>query len=191
MKTLLASSGRVAVTPPPRVVPPPPPQDPTVEASELTPLPTTPALPAIPEPRQTHPSFGSLPPTTVSALADGLSAPPVAPMQKSRGRMGLLLTALLGVAGIGAGAAFLLPRTGTLNVYVSGPNGRDIGPVDVYVDKQKACTSSPCSVPELQPGIHDVYADAKGYVATATKGVEVVAGKQAKFDIELFEAAAG
>lgn len=84
-----------------------------------------------------------------------------------------------------------MPRTGSLKVYVAGPGGKDLGAVDVYVDNQKVCSSSPCSVRELPPGIHDVHAEAKGYGSAATKGVEVSEGKDSKLEIELFEAGAG
>jgi serine/threonine-protein kinase len=103
----------------------------------------------------------------------------------------MLLAAVLTVVVIVGGVVVFLPRTGKLNVYVAGPSGRDVGPVDIYVDKERVCASSPCSVPALTPGIHDVYAEAKGYAPTATKGVEITAGSHAKFEIALFEAAAG
>ena len=103
----------------------------------------------------------------------------------------MLLAALLSVVGIGGGALLFMPRTGMLKVYVSGPEGRDVGPVDIFVDNEKVCTASPCSVQELTPGTHDVYAKAEGYAPAATKGVEITEGGQSKFEIELFEAGTG
>jgi len=87
--------------------------------------------------------------------------------------------------GIAGGSFLLMPRTGTLKVYVAGPQGQDVGPVDVYVDDRKVCSSSPCLVRDLEPGIHDVYAESVGYAPTATKGVEIEAGSASKFEMDL------
>ena len=122
-----------------------------------------------------RPMLGSLPPT-VATLPEQAEVASTRRMPKRRGKFALIAAALMSVAGI-AGAAFLfMPRTGALNIYVSGPEGRDVGAVDIFVDNQKVCSSSPCAVPELEPGIHDVHAEAKGYAPAATKGVEVKEG---------------
>jgi PEGA domain len=119
--------------------------------------------------------------------------PPSATKTKPRstGKFIMLLAALLSVVGIGGAALLFMPRTGMLKVYVSGPEGRDVGPVDIYVDNEKVCSSSPCSVQDLPPGTHDVSAKADGYAPAATKGVEITEGGQSKFEIELFEAGTG
>ena len=210
---LLAGSGRVAASlppPPPRSAPPlrpaalAPPSVPPLRAGSL-PAPSVPppragSMPSIPSipppwaaaiPQQSAQGLGSLPPMTVSAMPE--QPDPTARLRKPKrgATVAMLLVALLTVVGIGAGAFLLLPRTGALSVNVSGPNGSDLGAVDVYVDSVKVCASSPCSVPALTPGIHDVSAKAEGYVSAATKGVEITAGSDAKFEIELFALATG
>lgn len=132
--------------------------------------------------------MGSLRPMTVSS-SDAAPAVPAKP--KSRGKLLLLAAALLSAGGIAAGAFFLMPRTGSLKVYVAGPQGSDVGPVDVFVDDQKVCSSSPCFVKDLEPGIHDVYAKAEGYAPAATKGVDITAGSTASFEIDLAEPGTG
>jgi serine/threonine-protein kinase len=98
---------------------------------------------------------------------------------------------MLSVAGVATGALLLTPRTGSLKVYVAGPGGSDVGPVDIYVGEQKVCSSSPCFVKDLAPGIHDVYAESVGYAPAATKGVEITAGGTATFDVALAEPGTG
>lgn len=193
---LLAGSGRVASSLPPPVAPPmrigsvpPPPRRsapvPPPQAAPSAPPPSAPS--ASSEPR---PPMGSLRPMTLSSASE----PPASDVAKPKSRAKLVLlaaAAMLSVAGVATGAMLLTPRTGSLKVYVAGPGGTDVGPVDIYVGEQKVCTSSPCFVKDLEPGIHDVYAESVGYAPAATKGVEITAGGTATFDVALAEPGTG
>ncbi len=134
--------------------------------------------------------MGSLRPMTLSSASE----PPVSDVAKPKSRAKLVLlaaAAMLSVAGVATGALLLTPRTGSLKVYVAGPGGTDVGPVDIYVGEKKVCSSSPCFVKDLEPGIHDVYAESVGYAPAATKGVEINAGATATFDVALAEPGTG
>ncbi len=115
--------------------------------------------------------------------------------KKSGSKMGLLIAAVLALVVVGAlaavGIVFLRPGTGTLKVYVAGPGGSDVKAVKVFVDGNQVCESSPCTVSNLAPGIHDVKATAEGYQPTAPKGVEVQKGEASKIDLDLRVASAG
>ncbi len=150
--------------------------------------PPMPKVPSIPPPT---PGMVPAPPPRSVAAAEPtmLSAPKD---EKKSSSLPWVLVALLAVviAG-GAGVFFLMPSTGSLKVYVSGPGGRDIGKVDIFVNNERVCTSSPCTVNDLKAGIHDVKAEAEGYEPTAPKGVEIKGRSQAKLDLELTVASAG
>lgn len=138
-----------------------------------------------------------------AAAGDAVAPAPVAQAEptmlseprKSGSKMGMLIAAVLALVVVGAlaavGIVFLRPGTGTLKVYVAGPGGSDVKQVKVYVDGNQVCESSPCTVSNLTPGIHDVKATAEGYQPTAPKGVEVAKGEQSKVDLELRVASAG
>jgi eukaryotic-like serine/threonine-protein kinase len=150
------------------------------------PMPKVPSMPPpapapVPGAHPSHASVAAAEPTMLSA-----------PKEKKGSALPWILVALFGVLILGGlGFFFLMPSAGSLKVYVSGPGGRDIGKVDIFVDNEKVCTSSPCAVKDLKPGIHDVKAEAEGYEATAPKGVEIKGGSQAKLDLELAVASAG
>lgn len=188
---LLASSGRVATALPPPVAPPqrigsvpPPPR-----RSAPPPAPVTASAPPLSEPYESRSPMGSLRPMTLSSASEPPAS--VASRPNSRAKLVLLAAAMLSVAGVATGALILTPRTGSLKVYVAGPGGSDVGPVDIYVGQQKVCSSSPCVVEDLEPGIHDVYAESVGFAPAATKGVEITAGSTATFDVALAEPGTG
>ena len=153
--------------------------------------PPMPKVPSVPPPPAAAPGPGSRMPGSVAAAEPTMLSEPKED-KKGSSPLPWILAALLGLVVVVGGAAFfLMPSTGSLKVYVSGPGGRDIGKVDIYIDNDKVCTSSPCAVKELEPGIHDVKAEAEGYEPTAPKGVEIKGGEQAKLDLELAVASAG
>jgi len=147
--------------------------------------PPMPKVPSIPPP--TPGLVPAPPPRTVAAAEPTMLS---APKEKASSLPWILVAILVLVAG-GLGAYFLMPSTGSLKVYVSGPGGRDIGKVNIFVNNEKVCSSSPCTVNDLKEGIHDVKAEAEGYEPTAPKGVEVKGRAQAKLDLELAVASAG
>ncbi|MBI5533687.1 MAG: serine/threonine protein kinase [Deltaproteobacteria bacterium] len=99
--------------------------------------------------------------------------------------IGLLAAVFVALAVIAAvGILVLKPNNGTLKVYVSGPGGRDIEKVDIFVDGKKVCESSPCTQ-DLKAGKHDVKAVAEGYQHQAPQPIDVKGGDQTPFKIEL------
>ncbi len=133
-----------------------------------------------------RPVIPSLAPTTVTDSESTLRL--AAKKKKSRPGLVAAAAALVAMAAIGAAALLMTPRKGTMRVYVAGPQGQEVGPVEIYVDNNKVCSSSPCMVGALDPGIHDVFAQAPGYVRTATKGVPISRGKEVPVEIELARA---
>ncbi len=163
-----------------------------VATGPLPPMPTPPSFrPASVPPAALRAPTPSLAPTTVSREADSTLRHPTVSKPRSRAKLVALLAAAVATVGIGAAAALMMPSKGTLRVYVDGPQGQDVGSVGIYVDGNKVCSSSPCAVDGLHPGIHDVYAEAAGYARTATQGVEVSKGKVATFTLALQVANSG
>lgn len=80
---------------------------------------------------------------------------------------------------------FALGRRGALTVTVTGPGGRAVEGVTVFVDGAKRCDNSPCRIDDLAPGAHMVRASAKGYQGTADQAVSVSAGEQATHNVSL------
>lgn len=82
-------------------------------------------------------------------------------------------------------------RHGALTVTVTGPGGRAIEGVTVFVDGTKRCDNSPCRIDDLAPGAHMIRAGGKGYQATADQAVSVAAGEQATHNVSLSPAGDG
>ena len=68
----------------------------------------------------------------------------------------MLWIAAAAVAVVAAGlAAFALtPKKGSLVVSVSGPGGKSIDGVQVFVDNTQRCDATPCQVTDLPRGVH-------------------------------------
>jgi hypothetical protein len=97
-----------------------------------------------------------------------------------------------GVVLLAVVAVFLFGgRTGALTITVSGPGGRPIDGVEVFLDGAKRCSSSPCRIPDLAAGAHLVRASAKGYQDTADQAVSVESGQQGTHNVSLVTAGAG
>jgi hypothetical protein len=99
------------------------------------------------------------------------------------GVVGMLVAALALVLGT--------PHTGALTITVTGPGGRAVDGVQVFVDSVKLCDASPCRVPDLAKGAHLVRASAKGYQDTAEQAVSVEAGQQSTQNLSLAPAGLG
>jgi serine/threonine-protein kinase len=145
------------------------------------PIPRPPSIPpgAHPQSMPTQPAL--------NAPAQAQPVPvPIAAKSGGAGKIiGLLAAVLVALAVIAAVGVFVLkPSTGTLKVYVSGPGGRDIEKVDISVDGKKVCETSPCTL-ELKAGKHDVKAVADAYQHQAPQPIDVKAGDQTPFKIEL------
>jgi serine/threonine-protein kinase len=76
-------------------------------------------------------------------------------------------------------------------VSVSGPGGKAIDGVQVYVDGSQRCDASPCQVTDLPRGVHFVKVAAAGYVTTAPKAVKINAGEESAENAELARGSEG
>ena len=108
------------------------------------------------------------------------------------GRMILLAVAGLLVVGlVAAMVVFFIPRKGTLVVTVAGPGNKSVDAVQVFVDGNKRCDTSPCRVTELSATTHMVKVTAAGYQPTAEQGVKVSTGEDAVLNVTLSRASDG
>lgn len=146
-------------------------------------------LPDAPPP-MSRPS-APVPSAPVVAMPSPMRLPPrleagsVPPRSTGRAPLWLAVAAVV----LGAALFFVLrPTTGGLVVTVAGPGSKPIKTVEVLVDGQKACTSSPCSLKELSAGTHMVKARAEGYQETAETAVLVSSGQDAVHNIRLAQA---
>ncbi|MEJ7730399.1 MAG: PEGA domain-containing protein [Polyangiaceae bacterium] len=139
--------------------------------------------------------FLSSPPRIPEGLAEGPMAygqpvvlpslVPFEPVTEPSGwsKIAALLGALSLVISIGLGAYLLWPRTGQLRVEIAdqaGPMGR----VEVFVDGQKRCETTPCVVADLVPGGHHVEVGVGDAPRVAVSG-EVVAGRERMLRVPL------
>ena len=85
----------------------------------------------------------------------------------------------------------LLPRQGSVVVAISGPGGRQVDSVQIFVDGKKVCDTSPCVAASLPAGTHFVKVAAPGYATPAPKPVKVSGGEEALVPIELAIGGAG
>lgn len=177
-----------AGAPPPAAGAPPP-----VAASALVGRPMSVPPPSalrapLPPPPKTLPPFAAAPPQQGPL---GASPSITLPQQRSsRGSLWLVLAAVL-VVGAGAAAYALMPKKGSLVVSVSGPGGKAIDGVQVYVDNSQRCDASPCQVTDLPRGVHFVKVAAAGYTTTAPKAVKINAGEESAEDVELARSSDG
>ena len=157
----------------PLSVPPP-----SVPRAPLPPPPKTQPLPAAPH-------FD--PPAQFHAPSPSITLPQ---QRSSRGGLWMLIAAVV-VVGAGAAAYALMPKKGSLVVSVSGPAGKAIDGVQVYVDGSQRCDASPCQVTDLPRGVHFVKVAAAGYTTTAPKAVKINAGEESAENVELARGSEG
>ena len=102
-----------------------------------------------------------------------------------------MVIAAVVVIGAGAAAYALMPKKGSLVVSVSGPGGKAIDGVQVYVDGSQRCDASPCQVTDLPRGVHFVKVAAAGYTTTAPKAIKINAGEESAENVELARGSEG
>jgi serine/threonine-protein kinase len=112
------------------------------------------------------------------------------PQRSSRGGLWMVIAAVV-VLGAGAAAFALMPKKGSLVVSVSGPGGKSIDGVQVYIDGTQRCDASPCQVTDLPRGVHFVKVAAAGYGTTAPKAVKINAGEESAENVELVRGSEG
>lgn len=158
--------------------------------------PVPPSMPAMPGMPPSMPGQQSLPPQQQS-LPPMQQQPPAQayPAAQPSGGSGktilLAVAALLTVGLIGALAVFLIPRQGTLVVTVAGPGSKPVDTVQVFVDGNKKCDTSPCRVTDVKAGTHMVKVTAAGYQPTADQAVKVASGEDAVVNVALLLASEG
>jgi len=183
------AAGRVASLPPPLAsrpstsLPPPPPF-PRSGPSIAPP-------PRLPAPLPTRPmSQVPVPPAPFgAAAAPGLPTVP-APAFRRRSVSGVTVGAIV-VAVVGAAVAIFLlwaPRTGALVITVSGPGNKPLDAVEILVNGEKKCASSPCTIDGLKPDTYYVRAHAAGYQGMADIAVPVSSGAKAVQNLSLVRA---
>jgi serine/threonine-protein kinase len=109
------------------------------------------------------------------------------PFARERSRTGpaVLLVALVAAAAL---LFFFWPRSGSLVVTVSGPGNKPLDAVEVLMNGEKKCASSPCTVEGLKPDTYYVRAHAAGYQPMADIAVVVSSGNKAVQNLTLLRA---
>jgi serine/threonine-protein kinase len=185
-----------APPPPAAGAPPPPPPaagapPPASRAAGLVgsrplsvPPPSVPRAPLPPPPKAQ--------PLPAHPAPDFAPSPTITLPQQRSGRGGLWVAiAAIAVIGAGAAAFVLMPKKGSLVVSVSGPGGKAIDGVQVFVDDSQRCDASPCQVTDLPRGVHFVKVAAAGYTTTAPKAVKINAGEESAENVELLRGVEG
>ncbi len=89
---------------------------------------------------------------------------------------------------VGALLLVLWPRAGSLVVTVSGPGNKPLDAVEIMVNGEKKCASSPCTIEGLKADTYYVRAHAAGYQAMADLAVAVAGGGRAVQNLTLVRA---
>jgi hypothetical protein len=176
--------------------PPPPTINPLLPSA----APTQPGLGLGLPPRSSGPPpmrIGAMP---LGSVAPGaLPRPPAVPtyppqarameattMLRPPSRLGLWVVVGLAVAVIvGAVALMMSPSSGRILISVADARGVAVNHVDVFVDGRKQCDTSPCTVPDVAAGSHEVKVLADGYDAPVLQAVAVEAHKDAPMNVTL------
>lgn len=85
----------------------------------------------------------------------------------------------------GVGLFFLWPRSGRLIVNVSGPGGVEVRDLQILVDGELACQTSPCTIAQLEADTHRLRILAPGYQQPGERMVVVPSGGDATVDVSL------
>jgi serine/threonine-protein kinase len=80
-------------------------------------------------------------------------------------------------------------RTGSLVVTALGPGSRAVDDVTIFVDGRPLCNVSPCRIKGLTPGMHLLRASAPNLASQAEETVEISAGNEATYNIDLLAVA--
>lgn len=88
--------------------------------------------------------------------------------------------------------AFMMTgRSGSITVTVTGPGGRALEGVKVFIDGIDRCDQSPCRINDVKAGAHFIRAAAKGYQDTADQAVSIESGSQSTHNISMVPAGDG
>ncbi|MBM4363300.1 MAG: hypothetical protein FJ104_11510, partial [Deltaproteobacteria bacterium] len=104
------------------------------------------------------------------------------------GTPSLTLIAVIALAVLAVLGVALWPRQGSLVITVSGPGNKPIDAVEVLVNGEKKCSSSPCTIDGLGADTYYVRAHAAGYQAMADIAVVVAASQKTVHNLTLVRA---
>jgi serine/threonine-protein kinase len=119
-----------------------------------------------------------------------ITEPPPAFRSANRRPLMLAVAGVMVLVVVAVVVAFL-PKQGSLVVTVAGPGNKSVSELEVYVDGQKRCSTSPCQVKELGAGTHLVKVTAAGYQATADQAVKVASGDEAVLNVSMNRGGSG
>jgi hypothetical protein len=136
--------------------------------------------------------------TTATPVAAAASAQPsqrdeqTAPRQRAvvpaaaagGSRAGVILGGLSLIVVIALAVFVLLPKKGHLQVVVTAPGGATVGKVEIFVNGQKKCDTTPCLVKDLEPGSTIIKGIAPDY-PPAEVSVNVEVNKEKMVPLEL------
>jgi hypothetical protein len=105
---------------------------------------------------------------------------------KTRGLLGAALVTFLLIVGL---VISLSPRTGSLVVTALAPGNRAVDDVSIFIDGKPLCDVSPCRIKGLSPGVHTLRASAPNLASQAEETVEISAGDEATYNIDLLAVA--
>ena len=137
-------------------------------------------LPPIPKPAPVPTDFGKRGPSHSVVPVAGSVFPPG--FTSNRRWLIGLAAAVFGVLALGFA---LRSRSGSLVVTVAGPSGAAVQGVAVRVDGTERCTSAPCIVKDLKPGMHLVSASGSGLQPSADRAVVLEPGEQVAHHVVL------
>jgi hypothetical protein len=83
----------------------------------------------------------------------------------------------------------LSPRSGSLVVTALAPGNRAVDDVTIFIDGRPLCDVSPCRIKGLTPGMHTLRASAPNLASQAEETVEITAGDEATYNIDLLAVA--
>lgn len=159
-----------------------------------TAIPRPSGVPDAPPPPMSRPTAPiptqSSTPTIQASRARAVTAesPASVPPSIAANRTPLLLAAGVAVLLVIALFFILRPSTGGLVITVAGPGNKPLDVVEVLVDGKVVCTSSPCTIRDLQAGTHMVQARADGYQETAEMAISITSEQDAVHNIRLAKA---
>lgn len=98
---------------------------------------------------------------------------------------------IAGIVIAAAAAALILllwPRTGSIIITASGPGNKPLDQVEVFINGEKKCSSSPCTISGLKPDTYMLRARAPGYQPMADTAVAINAAQKAVHNLTLLRA---
>jgi hypothetical protein len=121
----------------------------------------------------------------MTAPSSAMPEPPHVHTVRPPDRRNLIIAAVGLVVAVALGLYFFMPRVGGIIVTVSGPGNKPLDAVEVYLNGELKCASSPCTIAGLEPDTYMLRASAVGYQAIADTAVRVTSGDKAVHNLTL------